>query len=87
MESYRLELINNMKLIVITFGFNQKATITASSVEEELILCLQRKLIDVNKNVLEPQEIGVKKISQNNTHNIMGIASILLIYSKKEIFF
>ncbi len=90
MRNNELELINNMKLNVITFGFNQKSTITASSVEESLMLCLQRKIVDVNKNVLEPQEILVKEIGKklsNNTHNVMGIASILLIYSKKEIFF
>ncbi len=90
MESNGLELINNMKLNVITFGFNQKSTITASSVEENLMLCLQRRLTDINKNTLEPQEIEVKKISKklsNSSHNLMGIASILLIYGKKEIFF
>ena len=85
-----LEIINNMKLNVITFGFNQKSTITASSVEENLMLCLQRKIIDINKNVLEPQEIQVKIFNKkllNNTHNSMGVASILLIYGKKEIIF
>lgn len=90
MESSNLELINNMKLNVITFGFNQKATITASSVEETFMLCIQRRLIDVHKNTLEPQEVEVKVISKklsNSTHNVMAIASILLIYGKNEIFF
>ena len=85
-----LEIINNMKLNVITFGFNQKATVTASSVEENLMICLQRKIINVNKKVLEPQEIVIKITNKkllNNTHNLMGIASILLIYGEKEIFF
>ena len=85
-----LEIINNIKSNVITFGFNQKATITASSVEESLMLCLQRKIIDINKNVLEPQEIQVKILNKkmsNNTNNSMGIASILLIYGKNEIIF
>ncbi len=89
-DNNNLEIINNMKLNVITFGFNQKSTITASSVEENLMLCLQRKIIDINKNVLEPQEIQVKifnKKLSNNTHNSMGVASILLIYGKKEIIF
>lgn len=85
-----LKLINNTKLNVITFGFNQKATITASSVEDNLMLCLQRKILDINKNILEPQEIEVKVISKklsNSTHNSMGIASVMLIYGKKEIIF
>ena len=85
-----LEIINNIKSNVITFGFNQKATITASSVEESLMICLQRKIIDAKQNVLEPQEIQFKILSKklsNNTHNSMGIASTLLIYGKKEIIF
>ncbi len=90
MNSGNLEVINNMKLNVITFGFNQKATITASSVEESFMLCIQRRLIDTHKNILEPQEIEVKVLNKklsNSTHNVMGIASILLIYGKKEMFF
>ena len=85
-----LEIINNMKLNVITFGFNQKATITASSIEENLLLCLQRKIIDVKQNILEPQEISAtirNKKLLSSPHNLMGIASILLVYGKKEIIF
>ena len=85
-----LRIINDIELKVITFGFNQKSTITASSVEENLMVALQRKIIGPNKNALEPQEIEVKIINKkllNHTHNSMGIASILLIYGEKEIFF
>ena len=89
MES-NLQFTEDMKLNVITFGFNSKSTITASSVEENFIICIQRNIIDINKKTLEPQEIEVKVIDKklsNNSHNLMGIASILLIYGKKEIFF
>ena len=84
-----LKLIEDIKLNVITFGFNSKSTITASSVEENFIVCIQRNIVDINQKVLEPQEIEVKikdKKLSNNSHNLMGIASILLIYGKKEIF-
>lgn len=90
MKISNLEVINNMKLKVITFGFNQKATITASSVEENPMLCLQRSITNVNENVIEPQEIEVKIINKklsNSTHNVMAIVSILLIYGKQEIIF
>ncbi len=89
-DENNLEFINNTKVNAITFGFNQKATITASSVEDNLMLCIQRKIIDVNRNILEPQEIEIKnngKKLSNSSHNAMGIASILLIYGKKEIIF
>ena len=85
-----LDVVNNMKLNIITFGFNSKSTITASSVEEEFLICLQRKIIDINGKVLEPQEIEVKILNKklsNNSHNLMGISSMLLIYGKNEIFF
>lgn len=85
-----LEEINNIKLNIITFGFNSKSTITASSVEENFIICLQRKIININKEVIEPQEIEVKIVDKklsNCSHNLMGIASILLVYGKTETFF
>lgn len=84
-----LKMINNMKLNVITFGFNSKSTITTSSVEDNLI-CLQRKIVNVNKEILEPQELEVKiadKKLSSRQHNLMGVASILLIYGNKEIIF
>jgi len=89
MES-TLESINNMQLNIITFGFNSKSSITASSVEENFLICLQRNIVDINGEVIEPQELEVKIIDKklsNSSHNIMGIASILLIYGNKEIFF
>ena len=87
--------LGNFKLIdkevkIITFGFKQKATITASSVEENLMVYLQREIEDVNKKVIEPQEILIKTEDsklENNAHNAMGIGTILLIYGKNEINF
>lgn len=85
-----LEELEGVKLNIITFGFNSKSTITASSVEENFIICLQRKIIDIEKRVIEPQEIEVKMIDKKMSsrhHNLMGMASILLIYGKTEIIF
>jgi len=85
-----LEVVNNKELNIITFGFNSKATIIASSVEENFIISVQRKIVDINKKTIEPQEIEIKikeKRLANNSHNLMGVASILLIYGKSETFF
>ena len=82
----RIELKDNAKLNIITFGFNQKATITVSSAEEELIICIQRKIYNIEGEVIEPQEIKLDMICKNitlNAHNSLGIASIMLIYNKK----
>ena len=84
-EEKGLKIINNMELRVITFGFNTKSTITASSVEENFLVCLQRKFININDEILEPQEIKMSIDEENlskSSHNMLGIASILLIYGK-----
>ena len=78
----------NKEVNIITFGFKQKATITASSVEENLMVYLQRKIVDVNKKTIEPQEILINTENsklENNAHNAMGIGTILLIYGKNQI--
>ena len=85
-----LNIINNLKVNVITFGFSSKSTITASSVEDNMLLCVQRKIINIEGKILEPQEIKTNITNgklKNNSHNLMGIATILLIYGKNENFF
>ena len=76
-----LNLLQNINAIVITYGFNSKATITASSVEdEEIMLCIQRTLENKNKKEIEPQEIKMSIFE--NVNCTMAIASILLLYGK-----
>lgn len=76
-----LKLLENIKATVITYGFNSKATITASSVEEdEILLCIQRVLKDKNDKDIEVQEI--KMPINEDVNCTMGLASILLIYGK-----
>ena len=76
-----LNILENIKATVITYGFNSKATITASSVsEEDMMLCIQRTLENKNGKNIEPQEI---KISiTENTNCTMAVASLLLIYGE-----
>lgn len=76
-----LNLLENIKATVITYGFNSKATITASSVgEEEIMLCIQRTLKDKSGKDIEAQEINVP--INENTNCTMAVASLLLIYGK-----
>ena len=76
-----LNLLENIKATVITYGFNSKATITASSVgEEEIMLCLQRTIKDKNGKDIEAQEINVP--INENTNCTMAVAALLLIYGK-----
>jgi UDP-N-acetylmuramyl pentapeptide synthase len=44
---------------VITYGFNSRACITASSVTEDgLQLCIQRSFVDLGGNTRSPQEFS-----------------------------
>ena len=79
-----LEIEKENELSVITYGFNSKATITASSVEENVLLCIQRKIIDINNRQIEQQEIKISVFDnmEISTNDIIAVATILLLYGK-----
>ncbi len=80
-----LEFEEQVELNVITFGFNPKATITASSVEDDILLCIQRNIKDIEGNIIEQQEMKIRFFGENigiNTNNLMGISAIMLLYGK-----
>lgn len=55
-----LSILQNMNVMPITYGYNSKATLTMSSVENDmLIMCLQRSITNVLNKTIEPQEISV----------------------------
>lgn len=74
-----------VELNVITFGFNPKATITASSVEDDILLCIQRNIKSIEGKIIEQQEMKITFFGENigiNTNNLMGISAIMLLYGK-----
>lgn len=76
-----LNLIEKLKATVVTYGFNTKATITASSVsEDEMMLCIQRNFQNKNKKKIEPQEIKVPICE--NVNCTMAETILLIIYGK-----
>ena len=76
-----LGILENVKATVLTYGFNSKSTITASSVEdEEIILCLQRALQTKNGKNLEPQEIRMQLCE--NASTTMALATVLMLYQE-----
>ena len=79
-----LKIEKENELSVVTYGFNPKATITASSVEENILLCIQRKIVDINKRQIEQQEIKISVFDnmQININDIIAVATILLLYGK-----
>lgn len=78
-----LWLIANSNSNVITYGFNPKSTVTASSLEnDDAFICVQRNIKNVSNKTIEPQEIKVTKFKQNdNPYIIMGVEILTLLYS------
>lgn len=79
-----LEPIKNLKLNVITYGMNSKATLTLSSVNDnEVLLSLQRAIKSYRKELIEPQEIKVSGKNLNkNLYMEMILAIFLIIFDK-----
>lgn len=55
------ELIDKLKLNIITFGLNLKATVTASSIEEDKIsIYIQREIKNYYNQKIEPKEVTLE---------------------------
>jgi hypothetical protein len=80
-----LFLLKNFGTNIITYGFNEKATVTISSIKEEnTMVCIQRSIIGFDKSIVEEQEVNIK-IEKNNVkklYNVLVIFIILRIYGK-----
>ena len=77
----KLEIAYNLNIAIITYGYNLKATITASSInEEKILLCIQRSIITANKHNIEPKEMYAK-ILNNDIYTTMAANTTKLIYS------
>lgn len=79
-----LSLLENLDLMLITYGYNSKATITASSIEEgKVMICLQRNITNAYQENIEPQELKVEAIEDLKEEAAMELASLCLLYGKK----
>ena len=80
-----LPLLENLDLKIITYGYNQKASVTTSSVEEEkVIVCLQRGIKNIYQEEIEPQEMELEIDKSDNNSAVLELASLLFLYSKKD---
>lgn len=79
----KIDLIENLDLKVITYGFNSKSTVTASSVtEEEMLICVQRNIINIKGKKIEAQEINIEKDIMLDNYDNMYIMCLATIYGK-----
>ena len=83
----KTKMICNKKANCISYGLNQKSTITISSVQEDkAILSIQRNINNLEQKMIEmgEMEIDVKQYKPNQIENILAIFTIYLIYSKEN---
>ncbi len=74
---------NDIELKIITYGFNNKATITTSSVTENaIILCTQREIEGIKEKTIEQQECNIKNKQKEfkKPYNAMAYFAISSIY-------
>ena len=82
-DEVNLSILNKLNATSITYGFNGKATVTMSSIEDdELILCLQRNIKTLQNKIIEPQEICINMQHNNliDKYLVICIQLINLLY-------
>ncbi len=81
-----IEVMMEYNKNIITYGLNQKAMITISSIKNEnILICVQSEIESMNGDVIEQQEINVQihKSSSKKICNSMAIFTILAVYGEK----
>lgn len=78
-----LNAINDLNLIAITYGFNNKATFTVSSITENIIIiCLQRVIFDRKDLAIEPQEFELNVDKDTEKYAIIASEILNVLYSR-----
>lgn len=89
-EKFNLPIKFSTPVKIITYGFNPKACVTASSVingdYNTIQLCIQRTLLNLQGKPLYPQEFSVFSQCKNPLNVISAVTSLILIgYDIKEL--
>lgn len=86
---YNVSILKDIEIVAISYGFNHKSTVTISSIEEDNILvCIQRNMLDINGHLIESQELSIKTESKDKNLKIdttMGLIIAILIYGQRNI--
>ena len=81
------KMLSNKKINCISYGLNQKSTITISSVQEEkAILSIQRNINNLEQKMIEMGEISIdlKPYKTNHIESVLAIFTIYTIYNKQN---
>ena len=78
-------ILGESKINIITYGLNNNATVTISSVrEEDILICVQNKFENIQGEDIDEQEINIKILKNNlkKLCNTLSIFTILSIYGE-----
>ena len=73
------------KINILTYGLNNKAIVTISSVkEDDILICIQKSFKNIIGKTIEEQEINIKILKNNlkKLCNTLAIVTILSIYGE-----
>ena len=77
-----VELFSDLSLTVITYGFNNKATFTVSSITENIIIiCLQRIIFNKKGYMIEPQEYQIENQINIEKYTLIAISILDILYN------
>lgn len=87
-ENYITQL-QGLETYVLTYGFNSKATITASSIDDncnKVLICQQRTIKTLFNTMIEPQEIiiNIKNCEHQDIYNALSIVAAGLVFDIKS---
>ncbi len=80
-----IKFLHGLKYYTITYGFNSKASITTSSIgddvyKENFMCCLQRTISGKNGLLVEPQEYRIKVSSNDfDSYSVLAAATFAIV--------
>lgn len=88
-DTDNIDKIDGIKTCIINYGFNSKATLTASSIDDnsnKLLICQQRAIKSYKGSILEPQEfsINLKKYNVQNVYNALAAIAVALLFQVND---
>ncbi len=84
-DSEIIRFLKGVKYYTVTYGFNSKASITTSSIgddvyKENFLCCLQRTISAKNGSLIEPQEYRVKVASNEfDAYSVLAAATFAIV--------
>lgn len=75
-----IQIFSNSKIPVISCGMSSKNTVTISSINKEsLIVSLQRAVIDINGNLIEPEEFKINLKKEYSPFSVMSSIAVMIL--------